>query len=67
MSKINKIWFYLSVDEEPFARELVSYGLSEELLLSCLSQVCNGDPPSWQLKSVPTVVIYHTLHLFKKS
>ena len=49
-----------------FPQELVSHGLSEELLHTTLHQVCNEDPLNWHLTSVPTVGFYQALHSFLK-
>ena len=50
----------------PFPQELVSYGLSEELLQTTFRQVSAGEPASWQLMSIPNVGFYQSLHHFLK-
>ena len=66
-SKLDTDFFKnLSTDEVSFPQELVSHGLCEELLHITLRQVCNGDPLSWRLTSVPTVGFYQALHSFLK-
>ena len=45
-----------------FPEELVSYGLSEELLNETFCQACEGLPVGWQLKCIPKVGFYQVLH-----
>lgn len=56
---------YFSI-ELSFPEELLSYGLSEEVLKATFYQVCDGLPVSWKLTSIPTVGFYQELHCFLK-
>ena len=49
-----------------FAQELLSYGLSEEVLTASFQQVCAGEPVGWKLTCIPTIGFYKALHRFLK-
>lgn len=57
------IFFYIDIT---FPEELLSYGLSEEILKTIFCQACNRQPVSWKLTSIPKVGFYQVLHSFLK-
>lgn len=52
--------------ELSYPEELVSCGLSEEVLEANVCQALGGQPVTWKLTSIPTVGFYQALHRFLK-
>ena len=59
-------FFFFAGPSLVFPQELLSYGLSEEVLTASFQQVCAGEPVGWKLTCIPTIGFCKALHRFLK-